>query len=345
MPIIDFAEHYYTPKNASGVIDMQQWLNLLLIDQLNQYIPDKKILLIPPFGHHEQIQQAIHEHKVDAVLVETCSHAFTVSVEFYHKYSVPVYFLSSNLEHFFSDSDCIIFFPIWLKVLQSFIKSYVKIGAHSDIYRQYKIVTTVRNLLHRKHRIYFYGKLLQTNYSDSVRKNFYKNQDFDFNFEDFNADLTYDEWLRFKEVYDQSPCFPTGEMDAILDINFDIYTQGYVHVVSETYPDYNFLSEKSLKPIFAGQIPLIIGGQNIMQMYKDLGFDLFNDIIDYKHFDNEPDYKIRVAKVLELLQNVKDLELDKIFKLTEKRRQQNIIDIMEPHFFARAGVKLKSLLR
>jgi predicted P-loop ATPase/GTPase len=63
--------------------------------------------------------------------------------------------------------------------------------------------------------------------------------------------------------------------------NIDWYDQTDFSVVLETYwVKTQFLTEKSFKPIIA-QHPFINIGNNTTQLLKHLGFDIFEDVINY----------------------------------------------------------------
>jgi hypothetical protein len=106
----------------------------------------------------------------------------------------------------------------------------------------------------------------------------------------------------------------------------DKITGAFVHVVLETSyeKEYNDLgtylpnpggalnygtwftplvSEKSLKPMCWGQVPLILAHAGTVHILKDMGFDMFDDVIDHT-YDAEPDGAIRIQMVLDQLENI-----------------------------------------
>jgi len=66
-------------------------------------------------------------------------------------------------------------------------------------------------------------------------------------------------------------------------------------VCAETYCTENYigLTEKSIKPFLWGYIPLIYGPAGTYQYLKNLGFDVFDNIVDTS-FDNESNYDRRM---------------------------------------------------
>ena len=75
-------------------------------------------------------------------------------------------------------------------------------------------------------------------------------------------------------------------------INLDyVYSTCAVNIVTET--EYatapGIISEKTLLAMAAEQIPIVIGHQGIVQHCRELGFDMFTDLVDtsYDHMPNE----------------------------------------------------------
>jgi len=115
-------------------------------------------------------------------------------------------------------------------------------------------------------------------------------------------------------------------------------------VCAETYctEDYVGLTEKSIKPFLWGYIPLIYGPAGTYQYLKNLGFDVFDNIID-TGFDNEQNHEIRMwrfqQELLRLskipLSNYDTLQLDSRFRnnrnvyLNNVQRSLNTLDWIE----------------
>ena len=69
-----------------------------------------------------------------------------------------------------------------------------------------------------------------------------------------------------------------------------LYNNCDINVVTETlyYTTHGIITEKTLFAWLSKQIPIIIGHQGIVQQARDLGFDMFDDIVD-NSYDKEPD--------------------------------------------------------
>jgi hypothetical protein len=89
-------------------------------------------------------------------------------------------------------------------------------------------------------------------------------------------------------------------------------TLAFCNVVQETSydPDITpgnwntpFITEKSTKPFAWGQVPIFIGAQGHIPPVRELGFDLFDDIIDHKYND-EPDGRRRIVLAVDQLEKI-----------------------------------------
>ena len=74
-------------------------------------------------------------------------------------------------------------------------------------------------------------------------------------------------------------------------------------LITETSLSSRYISEKSFQPFHLGRIPLIMGFAGINQFFKDEGFDIFDDIIDYE-FDNIGDVDLRIDTAIKTNRDV-----------------------------------------
>lgn len=102
-----------------------------------------------------------------------------------------------------------------------------------------------------------------------------------------------------------------------------IYGQHLFNIVTETIYDYvpGIVSEKTFMAMLAGQLPLIIGYQGIVKDCKEMGFDMFDDVLDlsYDHIPNE--HRVHAALI-----NNKDIILnyDPSRKVRDRLRDQAV---------------------
>jgi hypothetical protein len=107
------------------------------------------------------------------------------------------------------------------------------------------------------------------------------------------------------------------------DIAHPACTNSYINLVTETNMSSVFVTEKTWKPVASAQLFLIIGHKNAMAHLRSLGVDTFDDIIDHAHYDNEPDWQIRIKKIHQVLDKLLSQDLESIYKDTEQRRTSN----------------------
>ena len=108
-----------------------------------------------------------------------------------------------------------------------------------------------------------------------------------------------------------------------LDLNPKIYNS-LVNLTSETF--YHepglFLTEKIIKPIFAGQILILIGQKHSLQYLKTKGFKTFDNIID-ESYDNMEDDKRMFAAMDQLKYLYETYSLDELNNITFQIRRYN----------------------
>jgi hypothetical protein len=123
-----------------------------------------------------------------------------------------------------------------------------------------------------------------------------------------------------------------------------VYSTSAVNIVTET--EYatapGIISEKTLLAMAAEQIPILIGHQGIVQHCKELGFDMFSDLVDVS-YDNMPNEvraeqavwlnqdlilgKIDLAPYQERLRAQREFLLDDFATIMELRFQRDISNL------------------
>ena len=77
-------------------------------------------------------------------------------------------------------------------------------------------------------------------------------------------------------------------------VPFVVYNDSYYSVVAETNAvnEFNFYTEKVVKPILGRRLFVAIAGQGYLQRLRSVGFKTFSDVID-ESYDLEPDHTTR----------------------------------------------------
>jgi hypothetical protein len=121
--------------------------------------------------------------------------------------------------------------------------------------------------------------------------------------------------------------------------NFNYSKNSYIDVITETYPrELMFITEKTAKPFFNLQFPIIFGPVGIIQKLRDYGFDMFDDIINHDYDDEvfeyeyETDYYIqkwnlflfkKSKKIVKELERLSKLDFYKIYLKSKHRLLYN----------------------
>lgn len=111
--------------------------------------------------------------------------------------------------------------------------------------------------------------------------------------------------------------------DKLMGYDNPAYLDTYVSIITESTITFSFLSEKILKSICAEQFFVVISGQGTVAYLRSLGFDTYDDIINHNHYDTQEHPKDRLRCVHELLETMKDMDWETIYKQTQDRRAMN----------------------
>jgi hypothetical protein len=109
------------------------------------------------------------------------------------------------------------------------------------------------------------------------------------------------------------------------------YQTCYVDYLPESRTENTFVSEKTWKPIFSGQLFLILGSVGIIKYLKAIGIDVFDDIIDHS-YDQEPNLEKKINMLMESITNLLAQDMDQIWADTLHRRQKNLDLVYSPEF-------------
>jgi hypothetical protein len=106
----------------------------------------------------------------------------------------------------------------------------------------------------------------------------------------------------------------------------ELYEETYINYVTENSVEQEFITEKTWKPIFSGQLFYILGSKKIIQHLKDLGIDVFDDILSHG-YDDEIDLNKKIDIILDDIDKIMQVDLEKLWSETYLRRKANL-DLM-----------------
>jgi hypothetical protein len=214
----------------------------------------------------------------------------------------------------------ILFYPNWyIWSIKNFEKNLLFLDN-----RKYKISCLNRNP--RPHRILNFFLLKNKNYFNDIL----------FTFQNVNegADRSDDVILplEIKEQWEQIrhtlPSYMSEEY-----INHSAWTDTYINFVTETTVNEGlFISEKTWKPIASEQLFLVYGNKGIINHLRDIGVDVFDDIIDHNYYDNVSDFQERLIRIHSLIESLINQNLNEIFIATKVRRKQNRTNFLQGVF-------------
>lgn len=169
-------------------------------------------------------------------------------------------------------------------------------------------------------------------YSDYANKNFNKNL-----YEEFSNKMFKDKIINqddLKIILSLKDTILPIKLDRNPNHNYSSEHRKIINLVSENVynmdcvEDFNLkvntFTEKTFIPFRTHQIPLFIALPNHASVLRKIGFDLFDDIIDYK-YDNEFNNLIRMDLVLEELEKLLKMDLVEFYKKNYKRFVNNSI--------------------
>ena len=177
------------------------------------------------------------------------------------------------------------------------------------------------NYFARDFRIANYLMLLDKSYADRVFLTMHNQQQLNHDY-DGHFSLTEEEICRWKHLQRQPTSF-SDHYNVFFGLDHPAFSDSYLHLVSEsTVKDKLFVTEKTWKPIAACQLFLIWGNSGIIQLIRDMGVDVFDDVIDHS-YDVETDHRLRLNKIHHELDRLSELDWQHLNKLTVDRRIEN----------------------
>lgn len=269
------------------------------------------------------------QQTVDVLFILVGDHQFDENIVHDLHCNIPAAILIND---YLTCRDNVVYFPLWL--LAS------KIFANADIIadgnKTYKVSCINRNP--RPGRIYNFIKLKNLPFADELYLTCYKKYPCGGDYLDSDSFQGLDQIDidLFLEIYNTLPDELieynklgniVGEFGIIEEINTIAYTDSMLNVITETYCNHSFLSEKTFKPIRAEQLFLMSGPMHSIKKLREFGFDTFNDYIDHDYYDSEPNWQLRILKMHTILQSIY-YDIDSIYQKTEKRRKENRIYLM-----------------
>lgn len=194
------------------------------------------------------------------------------------------------------------------------------------------------NGVHKPHRLKSYELIKNNNllnegyfsYADFAFLS--KNSDETSYFMNFLDIKTEDEYTQYLSNFEIPFLYDTLDSDPNVFVAFAIppqtSMQSYISITTETFfqEDNNrdlIFSEKSFKPFYGFNIPLIIGQPTGLKYLKDLGFDLFEDFFEITPTYSKTEIFEQLNKNLEKIKKISKLELHSFYETNLSRIYHN----------------------
>ena len=195
------------------------------------------------------------------------------------------------------------------------------------------------NGVHKPHRLKCY-ELVKKN--DLVKEGYFSYSDFAYmsktdenihEFLEFFDFTTFDEYKKYLSTFEIPFYYDTMESDPNIFVPFSTppqtSLQSYISITTEThfqdskYSNNLMFSEKSFKPFYGFNIPLIIGQPTGLKYLKDLGFDLFEDFFDVTPVYTRNEIFEQLDKNLEKIKNMSKMEIHDFYQNNIHRLRHN----------------------
>lgn len=134
-------------------------------------------------------------------------------------------------------------------------------------------------------------------------------------------------WNKCKDQFlqlSQSKEYNNFVKNYIWNLDNPAYTDSYINIIAEhSVTDGIYMSEKTWKPISAGQLFLSVGNPGSIDYLRSVGVNVFDDVIDHSYYDNEMDWQCRIDRMHEILDDLVHQDLDAVYQDTYSQRKIN----------------------
>lgn len=100
------------------------------------------------------------------------------------------------------------------------------------------------------------------------------------------------------------------------------FHESFFHLVTEATTTVKFITEKTVTPLLLKKPFAAVAAPNFHAHLVSLGFELYDELIDYS-FDSEPDLHKRVAMIVEQLKTILQLDLSTAYETIKDKAERN----------------------
>ena len=147
----------------------------------------------------------------------------------------------------------------------------------------------------------------------------------------WSASSPYQLWNDFEKKLDSKYEIPewqgksvNGYDNSTRQVHHPLYNDSICTLVPETLSenDCHYITEKTCKPIMAEHIFVMLSGAGFLKNLRSLGFKTFHEHFD-ESYDECQNLHDRVQKIIDTLQQIKKMDVNKLYDDTKHIRQHN----------------------
>jgi hypothetical protein len=214
------------------------------------------------------------------------------------------------------------YYPHWLFYVSDAVNKYIEPTA------TYPFACACRNFNNgRPGKIYNYQLLKNKSYFNKILISKFKSiEPFELfalpEISDPNFKQLVNEFLLDYDTWQSMDSVELELVHSMTRLDLDVYQKSLFNIITETYIHSTILSEKTFKVFAAGQIPIMCGPQGAIDHLRQLGFDVFDDIVDHS-YDNIIDWKERITSMHSSLDAIVSQDHNSLLEVTRHRRYKN----------------------
>jgi hypothetical protein len=235
---------------------------------------------------------------------------------------LPFCILSGSYPYFKNPIPQIKFFPFWAVWMSDPYSGLMRMRPHkfSSLPKRYNI--SCLNGTAWEHRQLVYLELSRRDYFKDLVFTFGNRDTYSNINERLMLDQELDEFAQLPKTVAFIPSDAEKEID--VSINHPAYLETYVNLVTETTVKAStpMLSEKTFKPIIAGQLFVLVASPGAIQFLRDVGIDTFDDIIDHS-YDSILDTRTRILSALVQVDRLSQMDLKELYNQIKPRLERN----------------------
>lgn len=283
-------------------------LTPLFLEYIFTYYLPKDSLVVPYGFNLENIDKTAYSHV------------------FYDCSTNPVIYSASDhniLTGSYTDKSTGTFFPFWAVWASLAHAPAIENLNYNFIDKEKKYKISCLNGTPWAHRKLTYLELSSRTYFNDIVFTFHQSE----NYQplSYEESLTPEEQLIFNQLPTTVAFEPNDSLVGIdLSLNHSAYQDSLINLVTETTvnPTTPFLSEKTFKPIIAGQLFVVIAAPGAVEFLRSIGIDTFDDIIDHS-YDTVTDLRLRIKLAITQIDRLVQLNQNILYSTIKPRLLKN----------------------